>query len=43
MYMGKFFGMGKLNLKSEIQNFKILTPFVTSRTPKMTQNGPNIT
>ena len=30
-------------MMSEIQNFKILTPFVTSRTPKMTQNGPKIT
>ena len=38
MYVGKFFGLGKLKMNSEIQNFKILTNFVTSRTPKMTQN-----
>ena len=37
------FVVGKLKMNSEIQNFKILTPFVTSRTPKMTQNGPKIT
>ena len=43
MYVGKFFGVGKLKMNSEIQNFKILTPFVTSRTPEMTQNGPKIT
>ena len=27
-------------IKSKIQNSKISTPFVTSWTPKMTQNGP---
>ena len=39
MYVGKFFGVGKLKMNSEIQNIIILTPFVTSQTPKMTQNG----
>ena len=43
MNVGKYFGLGKLKINSEIQNFKILTPFVTSRTPEMTQNGPKIT
>ena len=43
MYVDKFFGVGKLKMNSEIQNLKILTPLVTSRTPKMTQNGPKIT
>ena len=43
MYVGKFFGVGKLKMNSEIQNIIILTPFVTSQTPKMTQNGPKNT
>ena len=37
-----FFGMGKPIMKSEIQNFEIPSPFVTSRAPKMTQNSPKI-
>ena len=40
MYMGKFFRVEKLFITSEIQDFKILTPFVTLQTAKMTQNGP---
>ena len=40
MYMGKFFRVVKLIFVSEIQDFKILTPFVTSQTPNMTQNSP---
>ena len=43
IYVGKFFGVEKLKMNSEIQNIIILTPFVTSQTPKMTQNGPKNT
>ena len=43
MCMGKFLGVRKPITMSGIQNFKILTPFVTSWTPKTTQNGPKIT
>ena len=39
-YMGKYFRAAKLTIMSEIQDFKILTPFVTSQTSKMTQNSP---
>ena len=43
MCMGKFLGVRKPITMSEIQNFKILTPFVTSWTqkwPKMVQKSP---
>ena len=43
MCKDKFFAVGKPMMKSKIQKYKILTPFVTSRTPKMTQNGPKNT
>ena len=43
MSMGNLSGNEKPMIKSKIQNSKILTSFVTSRTPKMTQNGPKIT
>ena len=42
MCKGKYFGVMKPIMNSEILNFKILTPFVTSWIPKMTQNGPKI-
>ena len=41
--MGIFFGVRKPVVVSEFQNFKILTPFVTSLTPYGTQNGPELT
>ena len=34
-----FLGAGKPMVVSEIQNFKILTPFVTTLTPNMAQSG----
>ena len=37
--LGKFFWVGKPMMKPKILNSKILTPFVTSWTPKTTQNG----
>ena len=37
MSMGNLSGEEKPIIKSKIQNSKILTPFVTSRTPEMTQ------
>jgi len=43
MNIGNLFGERKPMIKSKILNDKILTPFVTSRTPNMTQNGPKIT
>ena len=43
MSMGNLSGEEKQMIKSKIQNSVILIPFVTSRTPKMTQNGPKIT
>ena len=38
-----FFGVRKRMVMSEFQNFKFLTPFMTSLTPIFTQNGPKIT
>ena len=38
-----FFRVRKRMVTLEFQNSKILTPFVTSRTPIFTQNGPKIT
>ena len=38
-----FFGVRKPMMVSEFQSFIILTPFVTSLTPKMAQNGQKIT
>ena len=43
MSMGNLSGDGKMMIKSKIQISKILTPFVTSQTPKNDQNGPKIT
>ena len=39
MCMDNLFGEEKPMIESKIQNSKILTPFVTSWTPKTTQNG----
>ena len=41
--MGKFFGTRKPMVVSKFENFKILTPFVTSLTPYCTQKGPTLT
>ena len=37
-----FFGVGKPMMLSELQSFKILTPFETSLTPQMAPNGLKI-
>ena len=41
--MGMFFGVRKSIIISEFWYFQIQTPFVTSLTPKCTQNSPKLT
>ena len=41
--IGMFFGVRKPMIMSKFKIFKILTPFVTSQTPNLVQNGQKTT